>query len=609
MNFTVSTEFSQNKNRVLKDFILNLLKYIIDEKSLSLYVQPKCMEIWYRAFTPESIDPTNNYEEDEYLGDRALKATTPIYLLNRNPNYTTANITYIDTLTMEKTTQAKLAVELGLTHYINTYEPSNISIYGDIYESFFGALYKVGNIVSPKMGIILVYNMHTFIFNQNIIPTEIEQGNDKMIVEQIFIQLGLTQPKVTIFQENQLYKVEIILTLEQLEFFEKNNIIIKTPVLVSILGKSKIATIMNAYRKVKLVLSSYGVNNKFITDIKTIRNQDKIVYEIIQKNRLVFDIKALILDLIGNIIFDDELNKYVNDKAMDIWTDVFNNNNEKYQFIGEIILKGLIPAYLVTIYEDNVNYNKEKYNNILANITHQYGMFLTKDIYIPLHDKYNFESFFGGLFTISNQLLQGIGFVNCELMIAYIFGNKIPEEFGYKHPKMYFDQLFISFVKNPKLLVDEQHDEIYTYKLYLTDEQLQFLKSEGIKIKDKLIGSAEGPTKKSTEREAYQNARTLLNTLGINEYWSRRKKEEKSFDHPELQVYKKILDAKNKQLGYDYIYFKLPIKTTTQNNITMQLIGVTINGKKNILSHIVYNKDTKNIDSKIQLIKNYLNIK
>jgi dsRNA-specific ribonuclease len=534
MNFTVTTEFSQHKDRSLKDFLVNLLKYVIDEKSLLLYVQPIYMKIWERAFTPESTDPTENYEEDEYAGDRALKATTPIYLLVRNPAYTLANITYIDTLTMEKTTQAKLAVDLGLTHYIRS-QDTNISIDGDIYESFFGALYRIANLVSPGIGIIVVYNMHCFIFNQNVIPKEIEEGNDKMIVEQIFIQLALTQPKITTNVNNQLFQVNILLTQEQLDFFNQHDILIKNALLSSATGKSKMATMMNAYKKAKTALNQYGVNNAFINNIKAIRNKDKIAYELVEKEKLVFDIKELVIALIRNVV-DKEIHLYTDERAMNVWNDALNNHQEKYQFIGEILLKGLIPLHLVNIYQDNPNYNKETYNNILANITNQYNIFLPEEIYKPLHEKINFESFFGAFFTVSNFLLDGIGFVNTEKLVAFVFADKVPEEFGYKHPKMYFDQLFISFVKQPKLIVKEQHDDTYKYDLYLTEEQLEFLQNEGIHVNSRLIGSAEGQTKKLTEREAYQQARNLLQSFGITESWIRKRKDQQSMADSRLQV-------------------------------------------------------------------------
>lgn len=609
MNFTVTTEFSQHKDRSLKDFLINLLKYVIDEQSVQLYVQPKYMKIWERAFTPESTDPTENYEEDEYAGDRALKTTTPIYLIVRNPNYTFANITYIDTLTMEKTTQAKLAVELGLTQYINSQE-TNISIYGDIYESFFGALYRIANLVSPKIGIIVVYNMHRFIFNQNEIPKEIEEGNDKMIVEQIFIQLGLSQPKIhSNMIQNKLFQVNIIFTQEQLDFFQQNNIAIQNPTLAFATGKSKMATVMNAYKMAKTNLNRYGINQQFISNIKAERNKDKVAYELVEKEKVEFDTKELVETLIKHVVDKRELNLYLDERAMNVWNDALKNHVEKYQFIGEILLKGLIPLHLVNVYQNNPNYNKEKYNNILANITNQYNLFLPEDIYTPLHEKINFESFFGAFFIVSNFLLDGIGFINAESLVAFVFADKIPESFGYKHPKMYFDQLFISFVKQPKLIVKEEHDETYKYELYLTDEQLQFLHNEGIIVKNKLIGTAEGNTKKVTEREAYQNARNLLESFGITEEWIRKRKDLQTMNDPRLQVYKKLLDNKNKQLGYEYIYFKLPVKTGTQYNATMQLIGVTTKGAKTILGKLIYNKDIQKIDAKIQLVKNYLGIR
>src|SRR5688572_25565738 len=83
----------------LKDLIVNLLSNIVPNPQD--YVNDDKMLIWNEAFTHETFDPTFNYENKEYIGDRNVKVIFPIYLLNRYPNLTRKEITYIDTLVME----------------------------------------------------------------------------------------------------------------------------------------------------------------------------------------------------------------------------------------------------------------------------------------------------------------------------------------------------------------------------------------------------------------------------------------------------------------------------------------------------------------------------
>jgi hypothetical protein len=229
-----------------------------------------------------------------------------------------------------------------------------------------------------------------------------------------------------------------------------------------------------------------------------------------------------------------------------------------------------------------------------------------------LHDKNNFSSFFGAFSHISDQLLFGISFPNCYKLITYIFDDKIPKEFSYTHPNTVIDQLFVPFFgkHKGKLIITETNNEnIHTFNIELTPEQLHFLQQEGFKITNKHVGFAEGPLKKQTKRAAYDDALLTLHKYGITKTWAMLRKHQMDFEHPETVIYKKLLDKKNTQMGYKYIYFTSPSKTATQENITIQLLGVTKDGKKEILSSTVENNTNVNkMESKIYLIKKYLNI-
>jgi dsRNA-specific ribonuclease len=619
--FKVNT--NDNHTQILKDFLRNLLKFFIDEADLSLFVNDQHMVIWQKAFTPEVTNPSNNSEDLEYVGDRILKIVFPKYLLMLNPHYTEQDITNMDMAIMEKKTQSDLSSALGLTRFINLVENNvpTTGMGGDVFEAFVGALDEIGELIYKDTGIINCYNMIRFIFNQNKIPNYLREGDIKMNVEQIFLQLGLTIPDIVINQQKQQgkvkYFVSIYLTNEQQEFFNTYNIYINNPLLGTSEGFSKNITIKNAYTQVKNNLLRFGVNEEFINRIKKIREQanleKKVAIPKIVKERIILDkqqIKLLVVDLLSNILTKEQLKLYTTEENLDIWSDALNNDNNKYKFYGEILVKGLIPKYLVEIHKHDSSYTKEEFNNILSNITKHYNLFVTYPI---LHDKNNFSSFFGALSYISDKILFGISFINCYNLVKYIFDDKIPKEFSYTHPNTIIDQLFVPFFgknKGKLILKETNTDNGYTFDIELTPEQLYFLQQEGFKITNRHVGFAEGQLKKQTKRAAYDDAIINLNNYGINQQWATMRKQQMDFEQPDIHIYKKLLDKKNKELGYDYIYFKSPTKTATQEHITIQLLGVTTGGKKEILSSTtesaaVVNKN----DAKIYLIKKYLNIK
>ena len=59
----------------IKDLVINILKNI--HPNPEIYANDN---VWIRAFTSETYDPTFNYEDLEYVGDRILKVVFIKYL-------------------------------------------------------------------------------------------------------------------------------------------------------------------------------------------------------------------------------------------------------------------------------------------------------------------------------------------------------------------------------------------------------------------------------------------------------------------------------------------------------------------------------------------------
>lgn len=585
----------------LKDLIVNLLKNI-DPKSN--YVDGDKFIIWQRAFTHETFDPTFNYEDDEYIGDRNVKVMFPIYVYNRNPSYTKKDLTNLDTLIMEAKTQNDLSVELGFIPFIRMPHQSKptMGVGGDVFESFFGALDKVSDMILPDLGLINTYNMICYIFDQNTIPDDLRFGNSKMVVEQIFIQLGLKNPIPIVSYQNGV-NVIIKLSKEHLDFFNQHDLNINE-VIASVNGAVKHTAIKMAYDVAKALLEESGVTEEFIENIKSQKEAKEIREKEVMK-KLDTDIKILVKKLLSNIVLDEEIHKYITDENMKVWHKI-DEEDEMLNYFGEIILKGFMAKHLMSQYP---NYNKEDFNNMIVNISNNYDLFLVTPNTEHLKGQV-LKNFFGALMQVSNSILNGIGFINCYRMIQLIFDvTLIPYEYRFKHPKTAVEQLFSPFFgkdKSKPILEIERNEDEFIFTITLTDEQMNFLKQHGIYIKDPLLSKYSGVGKKNVQKMAYEMALKKLNEYGINKNWSDQLKNQMEFNHPSLVIYKKPLNDKIAKEGYDYVYFASPSKTTTQTETTIQLVGVK-GDKKTILSSVIDETGGNKLNYKVLLIQNYLN--
>lgn len=173
-----------------------LMGSLTKDQTLRGYTKPP-MAIWAQAFTHETFSPSDNYEDLEFLGDAMLKAVFPKYLMKRLPHlhkgeYTELNIHY-----MSKIKQAELCQKMGLGNFIRVtgIDRAILNLETDVFESFFGALDTVSDMVTPGIGFANCYNMIIEIFKDITIDESRSKGSPKTQVIQIFVRFDLPKPK------------------------------------------------------------------------------------------------------------------------------------------------------------------------------------------------------------------------------------------------------------------------------------------------------------------------------------------------------------------------------------------------------------------------------
>jgi len=336
-------------------------------------------------------------------------------------------------------------------------------------------------------------------------------------------------------------------------------------------------------------------------------------------------LNVLLQPLIKN---QTDRNHYLDGAAMKIWAIAFthetvspSDNYEDLEFLGDAMLKAVFPKYLMKrlphlhkgeYTELNVAYMSKI---MQAKLSRQMG--LGSHIRVTGIDRANlnletdvFESFFGALDTISDSITPGLGFANCYNMIIHIFHDvDIDESKGRGSSKTQVIQIFVRFeLPKPQEVVDNFTVNMVKFSVVLTREHIDFLGSYGVHITNPTIGSAEAPTKKEAEFEAYTQALNMLLQLGITTEWAEDAKQFRDFSDPSVAQYVPQALERLAREGFRSMYFFIPRKTVTPKGAIVQLIGIREDGKYELLSY-TYTTDRENSyrDAKTLVVRQYVN--
>ena len=207
------------------------------------------------------------------------------------------------------------------------------------------------------------------------------------------------------------------------------------------------------------------------------------------------NLASFLYDLLikAEIIETHEKNVFFDDKNLKIWADAFTHetysttdNYEDLEYVGDAILKAVFPTYLRKLFP---KLNRAKYTEI--NISYmskmQQGLLSRKlglGQYIRVANEISanlnlesdvFESFFGALFEVSNNVDNGSGYTCCFNMIIYLFNDITINEESHKGAnKSIVLQIFSRFklenLQEIELLQNEQSEKYTLEETTLFEE-------------------------------------------------------------------------------------------------------------------------------------------
>lgn len=176
------------ENESFREFICRILSISkLKSKYVSILTNDENLQIYKNVFTHISIDPENNYEFYEILGDVTLNKAIVWYLKERFPKLqNAAGVKIIARLRINMVSKKNfslLAQKLGFGRFIRAEEEfktqREMSLLEDSFEAFFGATeFLLDKIICPGAGYGICYHLIKFILDKEPISLKYEDLYD-----------------------------------------------------------------------------------------------------------------------------------------------------------------------------------------------------------------------------------------------------------------------------------------------------------------------------------------------------------------------------------------------------------------------------------------------
>lgn len=300
----------------LREFLYEMMEpFIEDDDFREALLDEEQMPIWAAAFTHDTFDPNNNYEELEEIGDRMIEAAFPLYMMAKykgKRHLTKRELTLSKNNYMSEKMQIERGQKYGFSKYLRAASFINLTdkVNEDLYESFIGALYLTGDNVimqeknkkKPRFDLItndsfrlvrrfIAYDLKN-VDNEDVFDTPA-----KTMIVQSLRRIGVVFPKAEILESfipnNPKSAVDLsgkgIITLTPImasivaNRLREDGIFKRIPTMIgTAFGKNKKDAISNAYADAKKNMEELGFTEEWSKEKRKVlqwKNQDPMLVE------------------------------------------------------------------------------------------------------------------------------------------------------------------------------------------------------------------------------------------------------------------------------------------------------------------------------------------
>lgn len=199
------------RRKVMDDIIVPAVAGDLDRPLLdSMYDRAKSR--WHAAFTDSSWDAneSGNYELLEKTGDTTVKLALQFYLIQARPDISEHELTVAVNTVLAKQEQARASRALDLRSLIRSiYTEPNTDEEEDVFESFYGALYEMGE--TENMGQQLVNLVFYWMVQEGILDVQGRTFDTppKTQISTLFASLGWGIPIESTKREGEAWVTQL----------------------------------------------------------------------------------------------------------------------------------------------------------------------------------------------------------------------------------------------------------------------------------------------------------------------------------------------------------------------------------------------------------------
>jgi len=205
------------------------------DKFMDNILSPESMKLWVASITHQSFNPDvkENYELYETVGDKIGNTCFMMYAMKNATDCTSQMMTNLLQYYMSKNNQGEwekkylkiagfMKGRISKLHLIEGELPEKI--HEDVFESFFGVLWMIGEKITTGLGSIFCSTLLNYIFQDTKIDYSITHA--KFAVEQLMKNLKLKKPEMSYMVHGDVKISELVLDDETVLKIKKLGIIL-----------------------------------------------------------------------------------------------------------------------------------------------------------------------------------------------------------------------------------------------------------------------------------------------------------------------------------------------------------------------------------------------